>query len=94
MRLSYKSLLIEEKEFQVKQNEIVKKYRDIFKKLNTGKKEQQKDTVNMKSCTSELDKIPRTSILMNINQMVREDYPTPFDESGNYLFMFVFFFFN
>jgi RNA exonuclease 1 len=32
--------------------------------------------------TSDLDKIPRTSLLLNISQMLREDYPTEFDTSG------------
>ena len=31
---------------------------------------------------SVLDKIPRTSLLMSPIQMIREDYPMPFDESG------------
>jgi RNA exonuclease 1 len=29
--------------------------------------------------TSFLDKIPRTSLLLSIPQMIREDYPLPFD---------------
>lgn len=32
--------------------------------------------------TSDLDKIPRTSLMLNIVQMVREDYPLPFDPSS------------
>lgn len=47
----------------------------MFAKL---KNNQQKTS---KSETSDLDKIPRTSLLLNVVQMVREDYPLPFDLS-------------
>ena len=33
--------------------------------------------------TSELDKVPRTTLLLNVVQMLREDYPLPFDESNS-----------
>lgn len=54
---------------------MVKQYKDLFEKL---KNNQQK---KLKTETSDLDKIPRISLLLNVVQMIREDYPLPFDLS-------------
>jgi RNA exonuclease 1 len=63
---------------------VAKKYRSLYEKSKTWSSKQGafKKTVN----TSELDKIPRISLLLNASQMLREDYPIPFDESKTHGF--------
>ena len=68
-----------EGEFQRKRAEIVDKYKRIFEKTKSQKTSNSPDR-----STSSLDKIPRTSLLMSLKQMVREDYPVPFDQSGSH----------
>ncbi len=60
---------------------MVKKYQKVFNKLK------QKDSIEAKQF-SLLDKICRTSLLLSAAQMVREDYPLPFDKSGKYKIFF------
>ncbi|RNA33498.1 RNA exonuclease NEF-sp isoform X2 [Brachionus plicatilis] len=63
-------------EFKIKRNQVVKQYKALFEKMKNDK--------NMaKSETSDLDKIPRKSLLLNVVQMIREDYPLPFDLSNS-----------
>ncbi len=54
---------------------MVKKYQKVFKKMK------QKDDSSLKQY-SLLDKICRTSLLLSASQMVREDYPMPFENTG------------
>lgn len=65
----------DEDEFQLKRIDVVEKYRKLFqtKKSNSGQ--------SARLATSELDKIPRTSIMLSVHQMTLEDYPLPFDNS-------------
>lgn len=71
-----------ESEFQRKRNEVVDKYKRIFQKTKTSKLSPSQATES--KSTSSLDKIPRSSLLMSLKQMVREDYPLPFDQSGTH----------
>jgi RNA exonuclease 1 len=58
----------------LKRNEIVEQYRKIYSNVK-------KDKLDSSKITHTLDKIPRTSLLLNVVQMLREDYPLPFDEA-------------
>lgn len=74
-------------EFKQKRAEVAKSYRALYNNLTRRKNKPTSDEGNSSGgsssdCnTSELDRIPRTSLLLSLNQMIREDYPVPFDES-------------
>ena len=74
-------------EFKQKRAEVAKSYRALYNNLTRRKNkpaagENSEAAASSSSCnTSELDRIPRTSLLLSLNQMIREDYPVPFDES-------------
>lgn len=69
-----------EREYKIKQDKVVRKYKELFEKIKAKQDERKSDQSNSIN-TSELDKIPRTSLMLNVIQMVREDYPLPFDKS-------------
>ncbi len=64
-----------EDEFQLKRKQVAEKYSKLYHQAKKNKKNDQKET-------SVLDKIPRTSLLLSVSQMMREDYPLPFDNSS------------
>ena len=73
----------------MKRNQIVDQYRKIYSKIKQSKTHSQ--NAKTTSITSDLDKIPRSSLLLSVVQMLREDYPLPFDEAThvrtqNYVF--------
>jgi RNA exonuclease 1 len=68
----------------VKREQIAGKYRKLYEKSKSWLSEQV--TRAHVANTSELDKIPRISLLLNAAQMLREDYPIPFDESKTHAF--------
>lgn len=61
-------------EFQYKIKKVVDQYKKFYSKAK----------LSSAASTSILDKIPRTSLLMSVAQMLREDYPLPFDNSGTH----------
>jgi hypothetical protein len=71
----------------VKLKKVVDKYTSTFARLKSTKQKDRKSSASQNgssspsssSNTSALDKIARTSLLLNAVQMVREDYPLPFD---------------
>ncbi len=64
-------------EFQDKIKKVVNQYKKFYSKS--------KSSASSNSFSSSiLDKIPRTSLLMSVAQMLREDYPLPFDSSGSH----------
>jgi hypothetical protein len=75
--------LRDEPEFAEKRKQVEKKYLDLFKKMDKLKASKG-DTVAIAQSTSEMDKIPRTSLLLSPIQLLREDYPLPFDTSRTY----------
>lgn len=61
---------------------MAKSYRALYNNLTRRKGRPTEAAAPACCCnTSELDRIPRTSLLLSLNQMIREDYPVPFDES-------------
>lgn len=69
--------LITENEYKEKLKQVVKKYKKTFMKLKSKTAETTEEAKEVSS--SDLDKIPRTSLLLNAVQMIRENYPLPFD---------------
>jgi RNA exonuclease 1 len=69
-----------------KRKEVVKQYRQLYSRLKSKAKEQSKQESQTQRAknTSDLDKIPRTSLLLSIPQMLREDYPLAFDLSQSH----------
>ncbi len=69
-----------------KRRDVVKQYRQLYTKLKSKVKEQSKQDSQIERTknTSDLDKIPRTSLLLSIPQMLREDYPLAFDLSQSH----------
>lgn len=68
----------------MKLKKVVDKYTSTFARLKSTKQKERKSSASQNgsvslSNTSALDKIARTSLLLNAVQMVREDYPLPFD---------------
>lgn len=68
-------LIFEEAEYKKKTNEMVQKYKKTFLSKKSA-------NVVESSSSSDLDKIPRTSLLLNAVQMLRENYPLPFDTTS------------
>lgn len=68
----------------MKRNEVAEKYRQLFKNKPKVDQSNQKtsNALNSLTSTSELDKIPRTSLMLSLSQMAREDYPLPFDKNS------------
>lgn len=69
-----------EKEFKIKAKKVVDEYRKLFYKLKSDNETRRAAKTTLAS-TSDLDKISRKSLLLNAVQMIREDYPLPFDVS-------------
>lgn len=65
-----------EPEFKEKLKQIVKKYKKTFTNIKSTKSSGEERS------SAELDKIPRTSLLLNPVQMIRENYPLPFDTTS------------
>lgn len=69
-------------EFRQKTKEAVREYSKLYFKAKSLKSKQNKEEEVVDSpTTSHLDRIPRTSLLLSVKQMLREDYPLPFDQS-------------
>lgn len=69
----------------MKRNEVVQKYQRLFQtkqKTNPSTNNSVTSNITTATTTSELDKIPRTSLMLSISQMAREDYPLPFDKNS------------
>ncbi len=64
-------------EFQDKIKTVVDQYKKFYSKAKSS-------STSTSSSSAVLDKIPRTSLLMSVAQMLREDYPLPFDSSGSH----------
>lgn len=75
-----------------KRREVVKQYRQLYTLLKSKSKAKQlskkngdeENNTELSKNTSVLDKIPRTSLLLSIPQMIREDYPLAFDSSQSH----------
>lgn len=57
---------------------MVKKYKKAFSSLKSNATNSKNDV----SSSAELDKISRTSLLLNPVQLIRENYPLPFDTTS------------
>ncbi len=62
----------------LKRNQVVEQYKSLYLKSKKAKKSKK----SSESSSSLLDKIPRTSLLLSVLQLVREDYPMPFDSNS------------
>lgn len=69
-----------EPEYKQKLKQVVEKYKKAFSSIKLRENgEASNDKV---ASSADLDKIPRTSLLLNPVQMIRENYPLPFDTTS------------
>lgn len=72
--------MFQEDEYKEKLKQVVKRYKKAFSSLKS--KSTENSISASSSSSSELDKIPRTSLLLNPVQLIRESYPLPFDTTS------------
>ena len=70
----------------MKRNQVAEQYRQIYTKHKAAAAaatldDSQTKASTQSASTSNMDAIPRTSLLLSPDQLIREDYPVPFDES-------------